>query len=280
MFGTRRATEVFANRLVLLVTLGAMAAPALALGQAAPAQDAAALAKKLSNPVADLVSIPLQFNWAQGVGPEDDTRFILNVQPVIPLSMGPKWNMIMRVIMPFIGQPPLTEGGAAATGLGDVLASFFFSPKESSVIWGVGPALGLPSTAEATLGSGKWLAGPTFVVLKQSRGLTYGALANQVWSVAGNSSRADVSQLFVQPFLSYTSKAAVSFTINSESTHNWEAASGNKWTIPVNLMVAKMATFGPFPASYGGGIGYYLDKPAGGPDWQLRGIITVLLPKR
>jgi hypothetical protein len=78
-----------------------------------------------------------------------------------PDDHSPKWNMIMRVIMPFIGQPPLTEGGVAATGLGDVLASFFLSPKEGSVIWGVGPVLGLPGTAEPTLGSGKWLAGPT-----------------------------------------------------------------------------------------------------------------------
>lgn len=272
---TNQAIMRFTLWVVLLTTWATV--PGWA--QAAP-QDAAALAKKLSNPVADMVSIPLQFNWAQGVGPEDDTRFILNVQPVIPLSMGPNWNMIMRVIMPFIGQPALSPGGAAATGLGDVLASFFFSPKESSVTWGVGPALGLPSTAEPTLGVGKWLAGPTFVVLKQSGGWTYGGLANQVWSIAGNSSRSDVSQLFVQPFISRTSKSAVTVSLNSETLHNWNAASGNKWTIPVNFVVTKMATFGPFPASYGGGIGYYLDKPEGGPDWQLRGVIAVILPKR
>lgn len=244
------------------------------------AEEAAGLAMKLSNPVADLVSVPLQFNWAQGVGPEDGTRFILNVQPVVPFSVGKDWNMIMRVIMPFVGQPPLSEGGAAATGLGDILTSFFFSPEQSSVIWGVGPVLGLPTTSERTLGVGKWTAGPTFVVLKQSGPWTVGALANQVWSFAGNSSRADVSQFYVQPFLARTSKSAVTLSLNSESTLNWKGAEGSKWTIPINVAVSKLASFGPFPGSYGAGIGYYLEKPEGGPDWQLRGSITVMLPKK
>lgn len=261
---------------LLLLALAAQSAPARAqeLGQEE------ALAKKLSNPIADLVSLPLQFNWAQGVGPDEGTRFILNVQPVMPFSVSKDWNMIARVILPFIGQPPLTANGPAATGLGDILASFFFSPKEGSVTWGVGPVFGLPSTSEPTLGSGKWAAGPTAVVLKQSGAWTYGFLANQVWSFAGNSGRADVSQFFVQPFLSRTSKSAVTVTLQSETIANWKAADGEKWTVPVNLAVAKLATFGPLPASYGGGVGYYVASPEGGPEWQLRGSITLILPKR
>lgn len=263
---------------ITLLALGSLVLSSPALAQDKTQEQA--LAKQLSNPIADLVSLPLQFNWAQGVGPDEGTRFILNVQPVVPFSVSKDWNMIMRVIMPFIGQPPLTENGMAATGLGDILASFFFSPREGSVIWGVGPVFGLPSTSERTLGSGKWAAGPTAVVLKQSGDWTYGALVNQVWSFAGSSSRADVSQLFVQPFLSRTSKSALTVTLQSETIANWKAADGEQWTVPINLAVAKLATFGPLPASYGGGIGYYIASPEGGPEWQLRGSITLILPKR
>lgn len=263
---------------ITLLALGSLVLSSPALAQDKTQEQA--LAKQLSNPIADLVSLPLQFNWAQGVGPDEGTRFILNVQPVVPFSVSKDWNMIMRVIMPFIGQPPLTENGMAATGLGDILASFFFSPREGSVIWGVGPVFGLPSTSERTLGSGKWAAGPTAVVLKQSGAWTYGALVNQVWSFAGSSSRADVSQFFVQPFLSRTSKSALTVTLQSETIANWKAADGEQWTVPINLAVAKLATFGPLPASYGGGIGYYVASPEGGPEWQLRGSITLILPKR
>jgi len=281
----RRASE----RLIILIALWATSAAVPARAQTTQQDKAAAnqgaekqvLAKKLNNPVSDLVSVPFQFNWAQPVGPEDDTRFILNIQPVVPFSLSKDWNLIARVIMPFVGQPPLSPGGAAATGLSDILASFFFSPKSvQPFIWGVGPVISVPSNSERTLGTGKWSAGPTGVILKQSGRWTYGALVNQVWSFAGNDSRADVSQLYLQPFLVYTTPTAVSFAVNSESIANWKAARGEKWTIPINVSVSKVATFGPLNASYQFGAGYYVDKPEGGPDWQLRASITLLLPKR
>jgi len=262
-------------RLVLVGALGALLSPAAAQAQESHAE----LAKKLSNPVASLVSIPLQYNWAQGVGPDEDTRFILNVQPVVPFSVGKDWNMIMRVIMPFMGQPALGPGLPAASGLGDILASFFLSPKQSSIIWGVGPAIGLPTTAEPPLGLGQFTLGPTGVILKQVGPWTFGTLAYQVWSIAGSETRADVSQMYVQPFLSHTSKSALTVSLNSESTLKWKAASGQKYTIPINLAVSKMANLGQFPASYGLGGGYYVETPDGGPEWQLRGVITILLPQ-
>jgi hypothetical protein len=136
--------------------------------------DGAAMAKELSNPISDLVSVPFQMNWEQGVGPTDQTRFILNVQPVIPFSLNEHWNMIARIIMPFLSQPSLAPGVPADFGVSDVLASLFFSPRHSAIVWGIGPVLSLPSTAQPTLGTGKWSAGPTAVVLKQQSGWTYG----------------------------------------------------------------------------------------------------------
>src|SRR5262245_13120998 len=148
------------------------------------------LAKKLSNPISDLVSVPFQFNWEQGVGPEEQTRFVLNVQPVIPFTLSKDLNMVVRVITPLVSQPALFEGGESTFGVSDVLTSFFFVPtRQSSFTWGAGPVISFPSTSEPTLGTGKWSLGPTAVALKQTGPWTAGALWNQVWSVGGDEDR-------------------------------------------------------------------------------------------
>jgi hypothetical protein len=238
------------------------------------------LAKKLSNPISDLVSVPFQFNWEQGVGPNDDTRFILNVQPVMPFTLTEDVNLIARVIVPLVSQPALVESGAPTFGVSDVLTSFFISPsKPGALIWGVGPVISFPSTSEPTLGTGKWSLGPTIVVLRQSGPWTVGALWNQVWSVGGDPDRKDVSQMFLQPFVAYQTKSLWTITLQSESTANWEAES-KKWTVPVNLVFSKLSSFGPFPASYQFGGGLFAAHPDTGPTWKLRGAITILLPRR
>jgi hypothetical protein len=248
---------------------------------AAPATQAGAedLAKKLSNPISDLVSVPFQFNWEQNVGPDEATRFILNVQPVMPFTMTKDWNLIARVIVPFVSQPALVEGGTPASGISDVFASFFLSPRRPGMTWGVGPAISLPSTSIPTLGTEKWSAGPTVVVLKQTGKMTYGALWNQVWSFSGNTQRADVNQMFLQPFFAYQATRTVTFTIQSETTANWEVKE-DRWTVPINLILSKLSSFGVFPASYQLGVGGFAAHPEVGPSWKVRGAIVILLPRR
>lgn len=243
-------------------------------------EEKADLAKQLANPIASLVSLPFQFNWEQNVGPSEQTRFILNVQPVMPFAMNEDVNLIVRLIAPLISQPPLSSGGVAASGIGDITTSFFVAPANSKrLIWGAGPVIVLPSTSEATLGSGKWSAGPTIVALKQAGPWSVGVLWNQVWSFSGDESRADVSQMFLQPFLSYQATHTITLTLQSESTANWKA-SDQKWTVPINGVIGKLSSFGTFPASYQLGFGAYPVHPDAGPSWKIRGTIVLLLPKK
>lgn len=249
---------------------------------AAAAPSAADLAKKLANPISDLVSIPFQFNWDEGVGPTDGLRFMMYAQPVVPMSVSDKWNLVGRFVLPLVfSQPPLVEGGETQAGTGDIVFSAFLSPKQGKLIWGVGPVFGLPTTTNPYIGTGKWSLGPTAVVLKQQGPWTVGALANQLWSVgsASNVEREDVNQTYLQPFVAYGLKSGVTFTLSSESTANWKADSGQQWTVPLILQVSKVTRLGPFPFSMGAAYGYYVETPDGGPSWKLRMNFSVLLPR-
>jgi hypothetical protein len=240
------------------------------------------LAKKFNNPISDLVSVPFQFNWENGINSPDRTRFILNIQPVMPFALNDKVNLIARIVAPLVSQPPSLAGGIGTSGVGDPLVSFFLSPAKGSITWGIGPAISLPSTNDPTLGTQKWAAGPTFVVLKQASGWTVGALVNQIWSFAGAPDRAAVNQMFLQPFVAYTTTNVWTFTVNLETTANWEMHAPNRWNTPINLMAAKLSTFGTFPASYQFGWGYFFAQPddAFGATWKVRATVAILLPKK
>ena len=239
------------------------------------------LAQQLANPIAALISVPLQFNFDEGLGPNGDgRRSILNIQPVIPFSIGEDWNLISRTIVPVVTLDDVVPGSGRQQGVGDTVQSIFFSPKQPTpggLIWGVGPVFVLPTATEDAFGTGKWSAGPTAVALVQRGPWTVGGLANHVWSFAGDEDRADVNQTFVQPFASYTTGNAWTFSVTSESSYNWQT---EQWTVPVNGTVSKIVRLGPLPVSLFGGVRYWAQSPDSGPDdIGLRLGMTVLLPR-
>jgi len=258
------------------VMLGGQTAGAADAEAAGGGADSQELAKKLQNPVASLISVPFQHNFDFGLGPDDDYRYTLNVQPVIPISLTKDWNLISRTILPVIYQPELVSGTGNTFGLGDTTQSLFLSPVESPVIWGVGPVMLLPTATDDLLGGDQWGAGPTGVALKQSGHWTYGILANHIWSFGSDHDHADVNATFLQPFGSYTTKKATSFTLNTESTYDW---TGSHWTIPFNLQVSQVLKLGKQPVSIGLGGRYYAEAPAQGPEWGIRLLFVLLFPK-
>jgi len=241
--------------------------------------DADALAKQLSNPISSLVSVPLQLNWDEGYGlDEDGQRFQLNVQPVVPVSINDDWNMISRTIVPVIAQEDVV-GSGSQFGLGDVTQSLFFSPKASGGwTWGFGPVFYLPTATDDELGGKKWGIGPTGIALKQTEDhWTVGLLFNHIWSVAGDDDRADISNTFLQPFLAKGIGKGRTLSVNFESTYDWKA---EQWTVPINLTYAKVSKVGHQMVSYTGGVRYYFDAPDTGAEWGLRFVLTLLYPKK
>jgi hypothetical protein len=277
-------------RTILLVLLGLPLAAMTQGAQGDPAgppveaqepagDDAAALAKTIQNPIASVITLPLQFNWNTGAGPYDRTFFNLNVQPVVPFK-GKKWNVVARAILPVISAP---QGETDSTfGLGDSTLSLFWTPaKSGKLIWGVGPAFGLPTaTNPEILGSGKFGLGPSVVALVQPGKWTIGGVVNNIWSVAGDDEREDTNVLTFQYFINYNLGSGWAVGMVPIITANWEADSDNTWTIPWGLQVSKVTKFGSQPVNLL--LGYYTNSehPDGGPDAQVRFQLNFIFPTK
>lgn len=253
----------------------------MALAEATDAEKKAALAKKLSNPVAALISVPFQYNYDKDIGLTDrGNRSILNVQPVIPFSISEDWNLISRTILPVVNQQDIFSQGESQTGIGDAVQSIFFSPKaptNSGWIWGAGPVLLLPTGSDAKLTADKFGLGPTAVALKQNGAWTYGGLANHIVSVGGSSTKGDINATFLQPFIAYNTKTATTYSFNTESTYDWES---KQWAVPLNANVSQLLKIGDQLISVGAGLRYWLKSPENGPEGLgFRFSFTLLFPK-
>lgn len=262
---------------VVAITVACMHANAQEQTQA-KAANAEDVAKKLSNPVANLISVPFQSNVDYGIGAYHGSKYTMNFQPVIPIPLGQKVNLITRWIVPVIDQNSISAEGRSEFGLSDATISGFFSPTngKNGITWGLGPAFLVPIGTSDFLSTRKWGAGPTAVILQQKKGWTYGFLVNQIWSFAGDEHRADVNQMFFQPFLAYNWKSGGGITLNSEQTYNWVT---HTTTIFINPIISAVTKLGSQTVSLA--VGPRI--PAVGPDdvmpeFGLRGVITLVFP--
>jgi hypothetical protein len=262
-------------------SLPALIAAALAIPALAQDDQATELAKKLSNPVASLISVPVQYNRDEYGGTNHGaTVSRVYLQPVVPFSLNEDWNLITRTIVPLLDQQGFPLAAANKSGLGDIVATQYFSPKSPTAggwIWGVGPAELLPTAADDALGGGKWGLGPTAVVLKQAGPWTVGFLGSHIWSVAGDDKRPDISATNLQPFFSYTTETHTTVGAYTESVYDWKS---EQWQVPLIVQAGQLFKVGSQILQLAVAGKYWADAPDNGPEgWGLRVQLTFVFPK-
>ena len=236
------------------------------------------LAKAAQNPVGDLISLPFQNNMNFDVGPADRTQNVLNIQPVWPIALSKNWNFITRTIVPVISQP--APGSERTNGLGDINFTGFFSPKQpGKIIWGVGPTLVFPTATDDVTGTDKWSAGPSVVVLTMPGQWVIGALVSNIWSFSGDDERADVNSFLMQYFVNYNLPDGWYLTSAPIITANWEAESGEQWTVPFGGGIGRVFRIGRQPINMQTQVFYNVETPTTGAKWQWRLQVQLLFPK-
>ncbi len=242
------------------------------------AVDTGALARQTQNPVADLIAIPFQINFNTGGDLEQKTFFNLNVQPVIPFSVSPGWNLISRTIVPIDSIP--TPDGARHTGLGDIQEQLLFTrAKPGRLIWGLGPVFSLPTATAAPVETGSWAIGPGLVLVKNTGPWVLGALFTQYWNFSDKGGGPKTNLLAVQPFVNLNFGKGWALAFAPLMTANWDAASGNQWTVPLGLGINRTTVFNRRPMTLGVQYYYNVARPDGSAGGQLRFLISFLYPK-
>ena len=265
----------------LIATLVAAALPIVPA--AAQENDAASLAKSAQNPIANMISLPFQYNINFDTGPLEGTQHLLNIQPVYPVSLNADWNLITRTIVPVLSQPAFTAEQDREFGLGDIQFSAFFSPTKAvdGWVWGVGPIAQFNTATDDRLGQGAWGLGLTAVALHLGKTWVYGALINNVWSVAEDDGRPSVNQMLIQPFVNYNFPDAPGryLSFSPIITANWKADSGQQWTVPLGLSIGQILKVGQQPINLQAGYYYNVERPYDGSRYQIRLQLQFLFPK-
>jgi hypothetical protein len=231
------------------------------------------LASKSQNPVSDLVSLPLQNNFNYGLGPGSRPQYIGNLQPVVPVKLNEDWNLINRVIVPFVNTP--VDGDLREHGIGDAVGQFFFSPRNAEeLIWGVGPSVMFPTASDPTLGFQKWGAGVTAVALVSKKPIVAGVLVNQIWGES-----ATTQPLLIQPFFNYNLPEGWFLLAGGEANADWQQPQDQRWSFVFGPGFGRVFPLFGQPINASLRFAPYLEKPTNGPDWQLRLQINLLFPK-
>lgn len=253
-----------------------------ALATAKPAVDSVDIAKKLANPIANMISVPLQYEFSRGVGlNQGGSEQTLLFQPVAPFNLGGGDTFIVRPIVAGVRETSVQYApGRSFSGYGIAsvtLESFYAPNTNSSWIWGIGPYAQSPSGNSGKFGSQQTAAGVTGVVLNRDGPWTYGLLGYQSWSVGGNPAFGTQNNLYGQPFVAYTTKTAWTYTANMEAQFNYDS---RRTTNPLYAGVSKLFVIDGVPFSFGAGPIYYVSNTPGGPSgWGARATATLVILK-
>jgi hypothetical protein len=237
-------------------------------------------AKEAQNPIARLISVPLESDFNPQTGVNKDDSYVLQMKPVIPINLSKNWNLITRTIIPVIQMPAPAKGVVGASGLGDISLSLFLSPSRTGpIIWGAGPIVSFPTATEDILGTKKLSVGPTVVGLRTQGHWLYGVLVNDVFSVTGPSARSDVNQMPMQPFVNYNLRRGWYLTSSPIVTASWEERRDDRWTVPVGGGVGMIVHVEKLPVNVYSQFFRNVECPEGTTNWSARLQVQFLFPK-
>jgi hypothetical protein len=271
----RTSREYICNRFGFAVLLAALAS-------SAHAQDAQSLVREAKNPLANLVNVQFFYDALLNVGPDRNTQDTVTIQPVIPFVLNDNWSVITRTVLPLISQPAAAPGETSTRGVGDTQFAAFLSPaRTGKLVWGVGPVIQIPSASNAVLGQGKWGLGPAAAAQWSGDTWTFGALINNIWSIAGSSNRAVVNQMQLEPEINYTFKDNPNryLSFSPTITANWEASGSGRWTVPVSLGLGQLVKFGKQSVNLQATAYYNVVAPPGAGNWTLELLVQLLFPQ-
>jgi hypothetical protein len=277
-----RWPQIRAALWILSVAIGVLCRGVVpACAQESSAQGTSEIAKQAQNPIASVISVPLENDFNPHTGIDKDDSYVFEMKPVVPFKLSNDWNLITRTVIPIIQVPDLSPTIHGTSGLGDIQTSLFFSPaKVGKIIWGAGPVISLPTATEDILGTKKVSIGPTAVALSIQGHWLFGALVQNLFSVAGPSARPDVNQMLMQPFVNYNMRHGWYLTSSPIITSNWEVSSNNRWTVPVGGGVGKIVHFGKLPVNAYAQLFRNVERPDGTTSWSARFQMQFLFPKK
>ena len=263
--------------LALLVTLGFLAG-SLTAQKSSETEILMKLAKASQNPIADMNSVPFQFNWYSGGGLGAQTLSQTLIQPIFPLKISENWNVVSRTIVPVISAP--LPGGERAKGIGDIQEQIFFSnTKDHKIITGFGPTFTFPTATNEAWATGQFSAGPAFVFLTGLGRWVIGAVASQSWQFAGSKTKTAMNLLFVQPFINFNLQGGWALGTAPAITANWSADSGQQWTVPLGMSISKVTVVGKQPVNVSLQYYHHVEHPDNAGSEQVRFLLAFLFPK-
>ncbi len=273
-----RTPPLFAGLVLSTFSLCSVS-PCVAFAQESRASGVDDVASKLQDPGAALVSVPFQYNYLGSAGPGGDyDNQQLKIQPVIPF-VSEHGKFLLRPILPY----QWNEFPADQHGFGDLFVQGYYIPthkgEANATEVGFGGAAMLDTAGHDSLGTGRYSVGPALILVHKSGKWTLGALGNHLWSIAGDSGRDDVVVTNLQPFVAYSLGKGWAINSTSEMSYNWQAASSNRWTIPLGGTVSRVVPIGHIPVSFAVGAFYNIEQPEYVNRWTARLIVTLAFPE-